>query len=136
MTETTFKNVFSQFLDRYWGAFHEALEAQSVNQKRLAESVFRRLQTEHATFIALCEGPDGSAADRLGEIWEAVEHRQSLWPDASLRHDEVVEALQLFKDIYNKLSEEGRKFSATRRNILRRAPHGTPKESLRADAAS
>ena len=58
MTEATFKEVLAQFLNDYWGAFHEALEAQSVTPRRLASSLFDRLQAEHRAFAAsYADGP-------------------------------------------------------------------------------
>jgi hypothetical protein len=43
--------------------------------------------------------------------------------------------LQLFEDIYNSLVDQGQEYTAARREILKQAPHGTPKQPLRADAA-
>ena len=70
MTEETFKEVFSQFFENYWDAFHEALEAH-----------------------------------------------------------------QLFAQIYDSLLLQGHKFIATKKEILKRTRHGTPREPLQVDAA-
>jgi hypothetical protein len=135
MTESAFKQVFRQFLDKYWGAFHEALEAQSVTPRRLAGSLFDALQNEHRAFEELYIGPAKSAVDGLGHIWHDLHARRYQWPDPPLTHDEVTKALQLFKEIYNSLVHQGQRYPAARKDILKHAPHGTPKEPLRADAA-
>ncbi len=135
MTERTFRNVLTQFLNNYWGAFHEALEAQSVTQGRLAGSLFRALQSEHRAFEAVYVGPAKSALDGLGHIWHSLEARRYQWPDPALTHDEVTKALQLFGELYDSLVRQGHRFSAVREAILNQARHGTPKEPLRADAA-
>jgi hypothetical protein len=135
MTESAFKKVFAQFLDGYWGAFHEALEAQSVTPRRLAGSLFEALQTEHRAFDAIYAGPAKHALKGLGDIWHEVEARRYQWPDPSLTRDEVAKALPLFEEIYRTLFREGQKHAAARRDIVKRAAHGTPKEPLRADAA-
>lgn len=135
MTEKTFKKVFSQFLDSYWGAFHEVLEAQSVTPTRLAGSVFNALVAGHRAFESIYTGPVKSALDGLGNIWHDVEARRYLRPDPPLTHDEVTKAHRLFEGIYDSLLFQGQKFSAVQKEILKHAPHGTPKEPLRADAA-
>jgi hypothetical protein len=135
MTESAFKQVFTHFLYKYWGAFHEALEAQSVTPQRLAGSLFDALQTEHRAFEAIYVGPAKSAVDRLGHIWHDLQARRYLWPDPSLTHEEVTQALQLFEEIYSSLLHQGQRYPAARKDILKQAPHGTPKEPLRADAA-
>jgi hypothetical protein len=55
--------------------------------------------------------------------------------DPGLTHDEVKQALRLFEEIYNSLAHEGQRYATTRKEIVRHAPHGTPKEPLRVDAA-
>lgn len=135
MTERTFKRVFSQFLDHYWGAFHEALEAQSVTPRRLAGSLFGALQAEHRAFEGMYVGRAKSALDGLGHIWHEHEARRHQFPDPALTHDEVAKAHRLFEDIYDSLVHQGERFPAARKEILKHAPHGTPKEPLRADAA-
>ena len=135
MTQTTFRKVFSQFLVNYWGAFHEVLEAQSVTPDRLAGSLFNALQAEHRAFDALYVGSEKSALVGLGHIWSDVEARRYRRPDPALTHDEIVKALQLFREIYDSLFHQGEKYLAARTSILEGAPHGTPRERLRADAA-
>jgi hypothetical protein len=134
MTEKTFNKVFTQFLNNYWSAFHEALEAQSVTPRRLAGSLFNALLAEHRAFEGMDVGPAKSAVDELGAIWHDVEAQRYQFPDPALTHDEVTKALQLFEEIYDSLVDQGQPFSATRNEILKHAPHGTPKEPLRADA--
>jgi hypothetical protein len=68
MTESAFKKVFTQFLNSYWGAFHEALEAQSVTPTRLAGSLFQALQSEHRSFEAMYVGSAKNALADLGRI--------------------------------------------------------------------
>jgi hypothetical protein len=135
MTESAFKKVFAQFLNGYWGAFHEALEAQSVTPRRLARSLFEALQSEHRGFEAMYVGSAKNALAGLGRIWHDVEARRYQWPDAALTQDDITEALRSFGDIYDSLVTEGHSFSAARNDILRRAPHGSPRERLRADSA-
>lgn len=135
MTEGAFKKVFAQFLNNYWGAFHEVLEAQSVTPRRLAGSLFEALQAEHRAFEGVYVGPAKSAVDGLGQIWHDVQARRYQWPDPPLTHDEVTKALHLFDEIYSSLVHQGQRHPAARKDILEHAPHGTPKEPLRADAA-
>jgi hypothetical protein len=135
MTESTFRKIFHQFLYNYWGAFHEALEAQSVTQKRLAGALFEALQEEHRAFEAIYAGPAKGALAGLRQIWQDAEARRYRWPDPPLTHEEVTRALQFFEEIHGSLIKEGQEFPAARRDILQHAPHGTPKEPLRADAA-
>jgi hypothetical protein len=122
-------------LDNYWGAYHEALEAQSVTPRRLAGSLFKGLQAEHRAFEGMYVGPAKSSLDGLGHIWHEAEARRYEWPDPALTHEQVAKAQHLFEDIYDSLVHQGQKFSAARKEILKHAPHGTPNEPLRADAA-
>lgn len=135
MTENAFKKVFAQFLHNYWGAFHEALEAQSVTRRRLAGSLFEALVTEHRTFAAMYSGPADSAVEGLGGIWREITARRYQFADPALTQDDVAKARRLFEEIHDSLVREGRRFAAARDEILKQAPHGTPKEPLRADAA-
>ncbi len=135
MTEGVFKKLFARFLNNYWGAFHEALEAQSVTPRRLAGSLFDALQAEHGAFKGMYDGPANPAIDGLGHIWLDLEARRYQWPDPPLTHDEVTKARQLFEEIYSSLVHEGQGYPAARKDILMRTLHGTPKEPLRADAA-
>lgn len=135
MNEKTFKKVFGQFLDSYWGAFHEVLEAQSVTPRRLAGSLFNALQGEHRRFEGVYVGHAKSAIEGLGNIWHGVEARRYLYPDPPLTHGEATEAQRLFEEIHDSLLLQGSKFPLARKEILGHAPHGTPKDALRADAA-
>jgi hypothetical protein len=92
MTETTFKKVFTQFLNSYWGAFHEALEAQSVTPRRLATSLFEALQAQHRAFESVYVGPAKSALDGLAHIWHELGARRYMWPDPALTQEEVARA--------------------------------------------
>ncbi|MGE5246089.1 MAG: hypothetical protein ACM3SQ_17835 [Betaproteobacteria bacterium] len=135
MTESAFKEVFARFLNDYWGAFHEALEAQSVTPRRLAGSLFDALQAEHRAFEGLYSGAAEGALDGLGQIWSDVAARRYQWPDPAFTREEVGRALGLFQEIYDSLYEEGQRFTQARKDVLKHALHGTPKEPLRADAA-
>ena len=135
MTKSTFATVFTQFLNGYWGAFHEALEAQSVTPSRLAGSLFKALQSEHRAFEAMYAGPAEGALDSLGDVWRELEARRYQSPDPGLTHDEITQARRLFEQIYTSLVREGHKFPALRKTILQHAPHSTPKAPLRTDAA-
>jgi len=135
MTESAFKKVFTLFLNGYWGAFHEALEAQSVTTRRLAGSLFQALQSEHRRFEAMYTGSAKNTLADLGHIWHEVEARRYQWPDPALTQEEITKALRSFEDIYDSLVRQGQRFSAARKDILKNAPHGSPREPLRADAA-
>jgi hypothetical protein len=135
MTESAFKTMFAQFLNQYWGAFHEALEAQSVTSRRLAGSLFEALQNEHRAFEAVYDGPAKAALDGLGHIWHELQARRYQWPDPPLTSDEVASATQLFEKIYDSLVHQGQRYPAARQAILNDAPHGTPKGPLRTDAS-
>ena len=135
MTETTFKRLLSQFLNDYWGAFHEVLEAQSVTPMRVAGSLYNALLAQHKAFEGVYAGPGKIALDGLGHIWHDLEIRRLEWPDPALTHDEVTKAVKLFQEIYDALLRQGHDFRAAREEILKQAPHGTPEEPLRVDAA-
>lgn len=135
MTERAFREVFAQFLNGYWGAFHEALEAQSVTPRRLAGSLFDALQREHRTFEGLYTGPAKNALEGLGGVWHELTARRYQWPDPPLTHAEVTQALHLFEELYDSLIQQGESFPVVRKEILQQAVHGTPKDPLRADAA-
>ena len=135
MDEATYRQVFRQFLCDYWGAFHEALEAQSVTPSRLAGSIFTALKDRHRAFEAIYAGPARPDVNALGEIWHALEAERYIWPDPPLKHDEVVKAHQHFERLFETLLQQGQTFGTARAEILAQSPHGTPKEPLRADAA-
>ena len=135
MTERTFKKILSQFLDDYWGAFHEALESQSVTPRRLAGSLFDALHAQHRAFEGAYVGPAKDALDELGHLWQDIEARRHQSPDPALTHDDVTKALNLFEKIYDSLVHDGREFPAALKETLKHAPHGSPKEPLRADSA-
>jgi hypothetical protein len=135
MTENEFKSLFIRFLDEYWGAFHEALEAQSVTPKRLARSLLDAVRDAHEAFARSYGAPGARTLDQLGGIWRAAAARAYTFPDPPFTRDEVATAVRLFGELYDTLIKEGKPFAATRDAIVRRAPHGTPKQPLRADAA-
>jgi hypothetical protein len=107
MTESAFKKVFTQFLNDYWGAFHEALEAQSVTPRRLAGSLFQTLQSEHRRFEAMYDGSAKDSLADLGRIWHEIEARRFQWPDPAITEDDIAKALRSFKEIYDSLVRQG-----------------------------
>jgi hypothetical protein len=127
--------VFAQFLNGYWSAFHEALEAQSVTPRRLAGSLFEALQSEHRNFEAIYAGSATNALADLRDIWHDIEARRYQWPDAALTQEQVAKGLRSFEEIYDSLMSQGQRFPTARNDILKHAPHGNPRERLRADAA-
>lgn len=135
MTEAAYRKLLTRFLHNYWGAFHEVLEAQSVTPRRLARSLFNALESEHRAFAAMYSGPAQPAVDDLTDLWEDMAARQHEFVDPALTRKDVVRALRQFSAIYDSLIDEGAKFAAARRDILKHAPHGTPNEPLHADAA-
>ena len=135
MTENAFKKVFAQFLNGYWGAFHEALEAQSVTPRRLARSLFDAVQAEHRAFAEAYNGPAQSAVDGLSDIWRDVAARAYQFPDPPFTHEETTAALRFFAQVYDSLTGEGARFADVRHEIVQHAVHGTPKDRLHADAA-
>jgi len=136
MDEATYRQLFQQFLYRYWGAFHEVLEAQSVTPSRLAASLVAELRNEHTAFAAAYEGPERDAVHALGAIWQANAADRRGRVDAPLTGSNVTAALQHFERLFNALHRLGARFPKTRTAVLAAAPHGTPAEPLRVDARS
>ena len=134
MDKETYRRVFTQFLNDYWGAFHEALEAQSVNPKVLADSLFDTLVDAHRRFAAARDGLD-PAVERLGRLWLHVVERRKVTVEAPLSAHEVAHARKQFEAIYDTLAAHGRAYPPVVTDILSHAVHGTPRTPLRADAA-
>lgn len=135
MNEATFRQVFAQFLNDYWGAFHEALEAQSVTPKRLAGSLFTAIVAQHRIFAATYSGEAEHAVAALARIWREIEARRYQFADPPLTRDEATKARALFAELFESLNAAGARFATARREILAAAAHGTPAEPLRADVA-
>jgi hypothetical protein len=135
MNEATYRQLFQQFLHRYWGAFHEVLEAQSVTPARLAGSLFTALREEHDAFITAYEGPERDTVHALGVLWHAVAADRLERVDAPLTAQNVSAALRHFERLFNALHELGDRFPKARAEVLGAAPHGTPVGPLRADSS-
>jgi len=136
MDERRFQQTFTQFLNDYWGAFHELLEAESVTPARLADSLFQRVLDEHTKFVSVCPEPAKAATETLGALWRQVADHRQIVPDDPLSADQVRRALEAFRAAYDQLHELGRRYPAVRTRVLKHALHSTPKKPLRPDAAS
>lgn len=134
MDEGTYRRVFTQFLNDYWGAFHEVLEAQSVNPRMLADPLFDALVDAHRCFAAARDGVD-PAVGSLGRLWLHVVERRKVTFEASLSAHEVAHARKQFETIYDTLAAYGRAYPHVGTDVLSHAMHGTPRTPLRADAA-
>jgi len=134
MDETTYRTLLAQFLNDYWGAFHEALEAQTVNREMLAESLFDALVDAHHRFAAARDGVD-PAVERLGRLWRHVAERRTVTFEAPLSAHEVEHARAQFKTIYDTLIAHGKAYPKAGTDVVSHAVHGTPRTPLRADAA-
>jgi hypothetical protein len=132
--ETTYRALLSQFLNDYWGAFHEALEAQSVNPRMLADSLFDALVAAHERCVAARHGVD-EALERLGRLWNHVAERRTVTVEAPLSAREVEYARAQFETMYDTLITQGTRYHKAAVDVVSRAIHGTPRMRLRADAA-
>jgi hypothetical protein len=134
MDETTYRRLFTQFLNEYWGAFHEVLETQSVNPRRLADPLFGALVTAHQRFAAARDGVD-PAVERLGRLWNQVAERRTETVEAPLSAREVQHARTQFETIFDTLLAHGKPYPKAGPEVMSQAVHGTPRTPLRADAA-
>jgi hypothetical protein len=135
MDESTYRRVFGQFLNDYWGTFHEVVEAESVNPHMLAGALFDPLVAAHERFVAVRGGAD-EALGRLGHLWFHVAERRRDTLDAPFTAREVAHAREQFETIYDELMAAGGPFAEAGRDVAAHARHGTPRSPLRADAAS
>jgi hypothetical protein len=134
MDERTYRRLLAQFLNDYWCAFHEALEAQSVNPQMLADSLFDALVGAHQRFAVARDGVD-PAVERLGRLWKHVGDRRTVTAEAPLSAHEVEHARAQFETIFDTLVTQGKPYPKTRTDVVLHAAHGTPRTPLRADAA-
>lgn len=134
MDEGTYRRVLTEFLNDYWGAFHEVLEAQSVNPRMLAAPLFDALVAEHGRFAPLCDGAVDPAVQRLGRLWAHVTERREVTFEAPLSAKEVAHARTQFERIYDALVARGTAYPQVRTEVLSHAVHGHPRAPLRADA--
>ena len=134
MTETRYANVFTEFLNEYWGAFHEVLEAQSVNPHHLAPALFDALTAAHGRF-ARGDTLGRPAIDILGALWDVVAVRRRTSPHSPLSAREILYARAQFEAIYDALMARGRLFPRAAADALVHARRAHPRAPLRADAA-
>jgi hypothetical protein len=135
MDQDEYRKMFTEFLNGYWGAFHEVLEAQSVNPRILADPLFNGLVDAHERFAALRDGAD-PAVERLGRLWRHVTQRRTVTFEAPLSAREVAQARKEFMTIYDTLVAFGKAYpQSTTSEVVSHATHGTPRTPLRADAA-
>jgi hypothetical protein len=134
MDEKTYRTLLAQFLNEYWGAFHEVLEAQSVNPRMLADPLFDALVAAHHRFAAARGGVD-PVVERLGRLWKHVADRRTVTLEAPLSAREVEHARTQFETIFDTLLAQGKPFPKASRDVTSHAVHGTPRTPLRADAA-
>lgn len=105
MDETTYRRLFTQFLNEYWGAFHEVLEAQSVTPRILADPLFEALVMAHQRFAASRELDP--AVERLGRVWKHVAERRIVTVEAPLSAREIQHARTQFGTIFDMLLSAG-----------------------------
>jgi hypothetical protein len=134
MDATAHQALLAQFLNDYWGAFHEVLEAQSVNPRMLADSLFDELVAAHERFAAAHAGVDPSV-ERLDRLWRHVRGRRGVTVEAPLSAREVTHARRQFETIYDALTARGEAYRKAEADVLAHAAHGTPRTPLRADTA-
>jgi hypothetical protein len=134
MDEKAYRKTFTQFLNEYWGAFHEALEAQSVNPRMLADPLFDALVQSHERFAAARAGVD-PAVEHLGRLWKHVADRRSVTVEAPLSAREIEHARTQFETIFDTLLAKGTPYPRAGTDVVSHAVHGTPRTPLRADAA-
>jgi hypothetical protein len=134
MDESTYRKLFMQFLNEYWGAFHEVLEAQSVNPRMLADPLFDALVAAHHRFAAARGGVD-PAVERLGRLWKHIADRRTVTVEAALSAREVEHARTQYETIFDTLLAHGKPYPKAGTDVISHAVHGTPRTPLRADAA-
>jgi hypothetical protein len=135
MNQRTYRQAFEQFLNDYWGAFHEVLEAQSVNPRMLASSLFDGLVDAHRRFAAAPTGL-GADLDRLGRLWDIVAGKRRETRDAPLSAREIEYARAVFESIYDAFVARGELYALASAEVHARALHGTPRTRLRPDAVA
>lgn len=134
MDKTAYQTLLAEFLNDYWGAFHEVLEAESVNPRMLADSLFDELVAAHQRFAAARAGVD-PAVERLGRLWRHVAERRTVTVEAPLSAHEVGHARGQFETIYDALIARGKAYPKADLDVVSHAVHGTPRTPLRADAS-
>ena len=134
MTETSYRRLFAEFLNDYWGAFHEVLEAQSVNPHHLAPTLFNALAAAHERFTANA-GTASLALTQLGQLWTAVAERRQETADAPLSGQEIRHARLQFEAIYDNFAARGALYPRAAATALTSAVHAHPRAPLRADSA-
>lgn len=126
--------MLAQFLNDYWGAFHDVLEAQSVNPRILADSLFDELVAAHERFAAAHAGVD-PALERPGRLWTHVRERRTVTVEAPLSAREVEHVRTQFETMSDAVIARGKAYRKAEADVLAHAAHGTPRNPLRVDAA-
>ena len=134
MTEIRYRRLFAEFLNDYWGAFHEVLEVQSVNPHYLAPPLFDALTAAHERFTANA-GTASLALTQLEQVWTAVAGRRLASADAPLTGREIRHARLQFEAIYDNFAARGALYPRAAATALTTAVHAHPRAPLRADAA-
>jgi len=135
MDEKKYRQALTQFLNDYWGAFHEVLEAQSVNRLMLAGPLFNAVVEEHRRFATLYDGTAGPAVERLERLWNHIAERREVTFEAPLSAKEVTHARAQFEEIFDTLVARGTAYPDVSTEVISHAVHGHPRGPLRADAA-
>lgn len=135
MGDLEFRNLLGQFLYEYWGAFHEAVESQSVTPERLAGSLFDDVRKAHDEFAAHYAGHATESVAALGWLWDAVDMRRTYRPDSALKKEEIGKARRQFLKIYHDLLRQGTRHQSAIDEVINRAPHLTPAAPWHVDAA-
>ena len=101
------RRMLAESLNNYWEAFHEVLEAQSVNPTMLAGSLFNELVEHHQQFARSYRG-DQDPVEALGRLWTHVAARREDAGDAPLTAREVAHARAQFERIDESLQPRAR----------------------------
>jgi hypothetical protein len=133
MDDARYTQVFEQFLNGYWGAFHELLEAESVMPTRLAASLFDQVVDQHRRFARVSPPELDQHMDGLDTLWQQVSDHRRRIPDDPLTAAQLHEALDRFRSMYDRLLALGS--SAAAADVLAHARHAHPRAPLRADTA-
>jgi len=92
------RQVLAESLNNYWEAFHDVLEAQSVNPTMLAGSLFNELVEHHRQFARSYRG-DAEPLEALGRLWTHVAARREDTGDVPLTAREIAHARAQFERI-------------------------------------
>jgi len=133
--EEEFRRLFQQFLYEYWGAFHEAVESESVTPERLAGSLFQAIRRAHEEFALRYTGKASASVETLGRLWEQLDLHRSYLADPPITAEDIGRARRQFLLVYHDLRDQGRAFPKVVNEILTGSPHETPAGPWHVDAA-